>query len=96
MVAVGQVGADANGQRRISRLTVYRVGAIVVLHCPVGSRRSVGPVFPRRPSLDAVLVVRAFFKMLVNSVFWHDFGVTMLEIVTGFLIGTFLGMHRRD
>ena len=90
MVAVGEVKGATPARRRISRVTLYRLAALVAI---LGLWETAGAsgLFFRGVLPSTVLIVHAFFRMLGNSVFWHDFGVTMLEIVSGFLIGTFLG-----
>jgi ABC-type nitrate/sulfonate/bicarbonate transport system permease component len=92
MVAVSPVRERiATGRRRFSRTTLYRVVALVII-VALWEIAGASGLFFRGVIPSSVLVLRALAYLLVNPEFWRHFGVTMLEIVSGFLIGSVGGI----
>lgn len=91
MVAVSQVKSAGPAKARLSRVALYRIAAlaaIVILWEGAGA----SGLFFRGVIPSSVFVIGALLRLLGDPVFWGHFGVTLFEIVTGFVIGSALGM----
>src|SRR4051812_48711093 len=91
MVAVSQVNGARRSRASVSRVTVYRTVALVVI-IALWEIAGASGLFFRGVIPSSVFVIAALFKLLGSPVFWGHFGVTLFEIVTGFVIGSALGM----
>lgn len=91
MVAVGEVtGSPKTRRTRVNGVTLYRIIAIIVM-LVLWEAAGASGLFFRGVLPSTLLITKAFFRLLGDAGFWHDFGVTLLEILTGFGIGSFLG-----
>jgi NitT/TauT family transport system permease protein len=91
MVAVGEIKSGARARKGLSRVGVYRAVALVVI---IGLWEIAGAsgLFFRGVIPSSIFVIAALLRLLGDPVFWGHFGVTLFEIVSGFLIGSTLGM----
>lgn len=90
MVAVGEVKKTSRARAPIARVTLYRIVALVAIFAAWELAGASG-LFFRGVIPSSLLIARAFFRLLGESAFWFHFGVTLFEIVVGFVIGVSLG-----
>lgn len=91
MVAVSQVKSGQEPRARLSRVTVYRIVALVIIVALWESAGASG-LFFRGVIPSSVFVISALVRLLGDPMFWGHFGVTLFEIVTGYVIGSAFGM----
>src|SRR6476620_251190 len=91
MVAVGQVKSGARPRAGLSRVTIYRIVALAGI-IALWEIAGASGLFFRGVIPSACFVIGALLRLLGDPVFWGHFGVTLFEIVTGFVIGSALGM----
>ncbi|MDB5509582.1 MAG: taurine transporter [Hyphomicrobiales bacterium] len=93
MVAVGQMN-DAPRRRRLrisNSVTTYRVVALVLLFA-LWEIAGASGLFFRGVIPSTVLIAQAFVRLFGDPAFYTHFGITLFEIVVGFVIGSSLGV----
>ena len=91
MVAVGQVKGARASRASLSRVTIYRIVALAII-IALWEGAGASGLFFRGVIPSSIFVIGALLRLLGDPVFWGHFGVTLFEIVTGFVIGSALGM----
>jgi NitT/TauT family transport system permease protein len=91
MVAVGQMKDGARRSRlRLSSVAIHRIVAVIVI-LALWEGAGASGLFFRGVIPSTVLILRAMFRLFGDAAFYTHFGVTLFEILVGFVIGTSVG-----
>lgn len=80
-----------HAQSRLSPVTLYRVGAALLLLALWESAGASG-LFFKGVLPSTLLIGKSMIRLLGDPVFWGHFNVTLFEICSGFAIGSALGV----